>query len=659
MPDWRDSILHELPSGVSPLTVVYDPDSLLREQAILDALRDRGFQLLELDDPIQFRFAWESQCRIRWDDHQALQIIVLVPDTPHASRLLPFDVLADARSVEFSLGQLFPQLDYSVVRGLAPSNYDDLYDAVLSSSPGHLGENATKEFILRHVFEIAPELIKTPVDLLRMLLRRHYARHEIPAPLDERLIAVLQERPSLAGWPVESLVREHAVFLRFLHERWVAYVSAGNRDDDQAVAFQIPGPPSLPFSHDDIRVYIDNYFTDGLLQPVAVAADGRWTGSWESIGIAVDSTSGAEHRAHKLASRLIDDIPGPEARPPAWFRFAYQWAELNSIVLTRLDIRNGMEIDALRLEVESRFAAWLREHYASLASLPPSPPAMVHHVPRHAARFLDGVNGKVALVVVDGLSVVQWMTIRDSIRSQDTTIGFEEDATFAWLPTLTSVSRQAIFAGLPPLYFPDSVNTTGKEPALWHRFWSQHGLQPRQVGYLKGLGQDDLTEVKELVSSPHVRVVGLVVDTVDKIMHGMELGAAGMRAQVEQWSDEGYMARLLRLLLDRSYIPIIVSDHGNVEVQGCGRIAEGAVSEVRGQRVRVCSDTTLRDRLVCENPGVREGLHDGLPMDYWPIYPPIGSAFVKEGDRIVTHGGDSVEETIVPLVIVRSEEAIG
>lgn len=659
MSDWRDTILHELPSDVSPLTVVYDPDSLLREQTILDVLRERGFQLLEFEDSIQFRFAWESECRIKWDDRQALQVIVLVPDTPHASRLLPFDVVTDARSVEFSLGQLFPQLDYSVVRGLDSSNYDALYDAVLSASPGYLGENATKEFMLRHVFETAPELIKTPVDLLRTLLRRHYVRHEVPTSLDERLIAVLKERPSLADWPVESLIRDRAVFLRFLQERWASHVSSDGCDGDDALTFQIAGPPSLPFSHDDIRVYVDNYFTEGLLQPVVVTSSEGWAGSWEVVGVAVDSASGIDHRAHRLASRLADQVPGPEARPPAWFRFAYQWAELNSIVLTQPAIQSQTEVDALRPKVESGFAAWLCRHYAGLASLPPSPPTMVHHVPRHAARYLDGVTGKVALVVVDGLSVVQWMAIRDCIRSQDKTIVFEEDATFAWLPTLTSVSRQAIFAGLPPLYFPDSLNSTDKEPAAWQRFWSQHGLQSRHVGYLKGLGQGNLEEVKELVSSPHLRVVGLVVDTVDRIMHGMELGAAGMRAQVVQWSDDGYIARLLRLLLDRSYIPIIVSDHGNVEVQGCGRIAEGAVSEVRGQRVRVCSNCGLRDRLMRQNPGVREGLHHGLPRDYWPIYPPIGSAFVKEGDRIVTHGGDSVEETIVPLVTVRSAEAIG
>jgi hypothetical protein len=50
-----------------------------------------------------------------------------------------------------------------------------------------------------------------------------------------------------------------------------------------------------------------------------------------------------------------------------------------------------------------------------------------------------------------------------------------------------------------------------------------------------------------------MRVVGLVVDKVDRIMHGMELGAAGMHNQVRQWTTQGYMAQLLDLLLDHGF----------------------------------------------------------------------------------------------------------
>jgi len=85
--------------------------------------------------------------------------------------------------------------------------------------------------------------------------------------------------------------------------------------------------------------------------------------------------------------------------------------------------------------------------------------------------------------------------------------------------------------------------------------------------------QGSLDSVEELVTCGELRVVGLVVDTVDRIMHGMELGSAGMLAQVRQWSEDGYMAELLGLLLRHGFTPLIISDHGNVEAEGAGHLA--------------------------------------------------------------------------------------
>ena len=79
---------------------------------------------------------------------------------------------------------------------------------------------------------------------------------------------------------------------------------------------------------------------------------------------------------------------------------------------------------------------------------------------------------------------------------------------FAWLPTITSVSRQSVFAGKPPLYYPTSLQTTDKEAMLWNQFWADHGLTPVEVGHAKGLGEaGTLSIAEEIVSHPHVRAV--------------------------------------------------------------------------------------------------------------------------------------------------------
>jgi hypothetical protein len=40
----------------------------------------------------------------------------------------------------------------------------------------------------------------------------------------------------------------------------------------------------------------------------------------------------------------------------------------------------------------------------------------------------------------------------------------------------------------------------------------------------------------------------------------------------------------------------------------------------------------------------------GLPEKYFPLLAPPRRAFVREGERIVSHGGISVEELIVPFI---------
>jgi hypothetical protein len=65
-------------------------------------------------------------------------------------------VRAAGRKLSFNLGDLFPNLSYPVVAALDRADLDALFDAQLRHAPGQLGDNATKEFVLRHVFEIAP-----------------------------------------------------------------------------------------------------------------------------------------------------------------------------------------------------------------------------------------------------------------------------------------------------------------------------------------------------------------------------------------------------------------------------------------------------------------------------------------------------------------------
>lgn len=277
---------------------------------------------------------------------------------------------------------------------------------------------------------------------------------------------------------------------------------------------------------------------------------------------------------------------------------------------------------------------------------------MLHHVPRALARcLLHGEAQKVALLMIDRLALHQWLLLRTALARQSPTLRLHEGAVFAWLPTITTVSRQAAFAGRPPFYYPASIGTTAREGALWTAFWADQGVGPDQVLYLKGLGElTGLRAVEAALGHPRVRVAGLVVDTVDRALHGTALGTAGLYAQVRGWAHHGFLRRLLDLLLGAGFTVFLTSDHGNVEAEGGGRPVEGVMAATRGERVRVYADAATRARAQEQFPEAIAWPALGLPEDYLRLLAAARRAFITSGHRAVARGGACLEEVVVPFI---------
>ncbi|SNX61235.1 PglZ domain-containing protein [Nitrosomonas ureae] len=657
MSSWRDAILNDFVPNVSKLTLVADPDCLLTEEKLALELRGRGFDLIEFSDPVEFRYAYESKYRSIWDggEHTDLVVVLRLQDAELES--LPYDLLQAGRKLSFNLGDLFPTLSYPVIEKLDRSLLDALFDAQRKSPPDRMGDNATKDFILRHVFGIAAELIASEVELLRALLRMHYGKLQIPLMLAERLIQVLNGHDGFKAWPLSQIVPDDEAFFAFLQERWPLFLSrvgSANqvRENSPEYGLKYPGPDRLPFEHQDIKVYIDNLFLEGKLTPVEAKGIEVDAGSWVRSGIATSGVDDDELRVSRLFGLVEKELPTEEARYSDWIAFALKWAELSSLVHCGNSSEHQTRLREIGDALNTTFAGWLADHYSSLINLPPTNPAMLHHVPRRLARDIeDSGSSRAALIVVDGLALDQWVTIRQLLQKQDANLVMRESATFAWIPTLTSVSRQSIFSGKPPLYFPSSINSTNSEEKLWKQFWESHGLSRLDVAYQRGLGDGDAAVVLDSAIHPgKTKVVGLVVDKVDKIMHGMQLGSAGMHNQIKQWCHAGFLSALAGQLLDYGYEVWLTADHGNIQCDGKGRPTEGVIAETRGERVRIYPTPELRAQVAGAFPFAHEWQPVGLPADYFPLVAGGRDAFVNPGDAIVGHGGVAIEEVIVPLV---------
>jgi len=657
MSSWRDAILNAFVPNVCKLTLVADPDFLLTEEKLVLELRERGFDLIEFSDPVEFRYVYESKYRSIWDRGEHTDLVVALRVQNAELESLPYDLLRAGRKLSFNLGDLFPNLSYPIIEKLDRSLLDSLFKAQCKSSPDRMGDNATMDFILRHVFGIAAELITNDVELLRALLHLHYGNLQLPTILADRLIQVLKDNHEFKSWPLSAIIPDNEAFLAFLQERWPIFLSrlgSTNKVQEGPRQYYLKflGPDRLPFDHQDIKVYIDNLFLEGKLTPVEAKGIAVDAGSWVRSGIATLAVDDDELRISRLFSLIEKEMPIAKARYSDWIAFSLKWAELSSLVHCGNNTAYQTQLRKIGEALNTTFAAWLADHYSSLINVPPTNPAMIHHVPRRIARDIEESNSnRAALIVVDGLALNQWVTIRQILLKQDTNLVIRESATFAWIPTLTSVSRQSIFSGKLPLYFPSSIYSTNSEEKLWKQFWVGHGLSPLDVAYQRGLGEGNATSVLDFTIDPRqTKVVGLVVDKVDKIMHGMQLGSAGMHNQIKQWCQGGFLVTLIGQLLAYGYEVWLTADHGNIQCEGKGRPSEGVIAETRGERVRVYPTPELRNQAAESFPFAHEWQPIGLPENYFPLIAGGYDAFVNQGEVIVGHGGISIEEVIVPLI---------
>lgn len=679
---WREPILKHFTPEIAEavrLTIVADPDQLLTEQEILVELRDRGFDLVPFEDHAAFRYAYESKYRQVWDRGDRTNLVVALKSSAGNVDALPYDLLVKARSddrcLSFSVGELFPTLSPNVVSALDRQYFDHLYDALKRADSKRLGLDDSKDFVLRHVFEVAPELIKKPASLLQVLLRRHYRGMSFPEVLDQRFIQLLRKDSRWKDWPLQSIVPSRVAFLEFLDERWphfVERVAKGKEpkagEAEAAYGLKHAGPVEIPFDHDDIKVYIDNLFQEGQLHPIAGYSTGDLTEQWMHVGIVSSVEDDRQVRFERLSGRLESEFPSEDAKHRDWVEFARTWGEWAALRWEIGDASTGVaaeDLEGLHNRIEETFEAWVKRAYGSLHNLSPFiRPAMVHHIPHHLAQSFvptgaaaagSGRPSRHALIVVDGMGLDQWVVLRDAlVEKLGEKARIQEDGVFAWVPTLTSVSRQAIFAGQEPLFFGASIGETSKEKAHWSRFWEDQGAAKIEVGYVKeGKNQPDgafLKEVAKIAEHPKMRVLGIVVGKIDQAMHGMPTGTSGLHAIVRDWARTGAFSMLVEALLDSGYELAITSDHGNICGSGIGKPKVGAIADERGERVHVFPDELTREDAAKSFPETVSWPQIGLPDGYHALVASRRGAFVTEGRQTVGHGGIAMEEVIVPFV---------
>ena len=575
--------------------VMLDPDGVLDDHAI--TVVSETCRMIRVDDWASLRRVWDLDVRRSPD---APKTLVCVSSADFATEAdLPWDIEREADKVvrlrwpvPTELRALLRVADPTSVENLigATDSYTDVADIVASAYEIGFGDAGPElDGVVR--LRLVPETPGELWDVLAGILMTPAAR------------SVAAGRGDLAG----------------LQRMWNDWLRHGHGDGADAFV-EAPGA-------------VLGLLGAGLLQPAPMRATGL--PDWARVGV-------VDPDPEQLIDELLAVQPPLPTDLAGWTETASWWGQVRAAIAASPTPPCNAETAWLTWErLDDRFRPWLRSTYGS-SLLSTAPFAALHQVaPRLARRVEEGA--KVLLVVIDGLGFAQWHPLR---RAAGLTV---HDATgsLAMIPTLTEVSRQAIFAGALPREFAEHIRTTRVEERHWRRFWMERGVANWEVNYTKTLG-DNANSIPE----PHERVAAVVVNAVDDMLHGAEvLGDRQVAVGVDLWARTGFLTNLVGAATRAGYETWITSDHGNLPTVPSQVPGEGKIVDKAGSRVRIYPNAVLREQAAGQGYSWDP---PGLPTEkagYFPLFAPGRSGYHSGASR-VSHGGISLDEVIVPVARV-------
>ena len=402
-------------------------------------------------------------------------------------------------------------------------------------------------------------------------------------------------------------------------ERWVRGEDAGQYSG----AIEELGPGIAPL------------FAYGILFPVAST---RLLPPWARLGKSDDSASDI---VKALLTRLPEEPPG---ELDAWLSTAENLGEVRWRIGSS-NITSDLRSDAEQrsAELSEAFEIWIRAHYVDLLNRSFLYPASVSGINDFLRiRLSSGQAERIALLVLDGMGLSQWAQIKETMGLTP----LESQPLMAVIPTVTSISRQAIFAGALPRHFPNSIGDTRGESELWSRFWTEiAGLGIHDVNYLHTQGT---ARVEEL-GFAHYRASGVAALVIDELGHSSTVYHDVQQILgIDQWIERGFLRGAIDEASKCAAELWVTSDHGNLMCQGIGPSNPGVLGERATTRVQIFDSEISRS--AASAPGIDWNVKPTLPPEVLPRFAAKTDAYTTRGKKLLTHGGLSIHEVVVPLV---------
>ena len=301
------------------------------------------------------------------------------------------------------------------------------------------------------------------------------------------------------------------------------------------------------------------------------------------------------------------------------------------------------EIEPVIEELNADFQKFVDSRYFScINSSSIKRPKMVHKILPHLAHAHERYD-KIALIVVDGLTYWQYLILDEALK--DKGVLTKCDITYAWLPSITKLSRQAIFRGKAPQI--DYRQTASEESKLWVDFWTSQDRKAKQmqryeVGYTHGsLSTDECSVLRQACVDVHL----------DEKLHSLD-DNKDLFSLTRNWAEQA--ANDIKAIHEQGYNIYITTDHGNVLANPWRALNSHEKTflyekESRGCRHMIYSDAEHLNDFLSSNTEISDDL---FVYENWAVWRGAKGFSNKGG---ITHGGAHFLEVIIPFITIEKK----